>query len=200
MPKAFLTVLLLAGASAPLAAQTGYYARLGASGASRLITDEVIQPITTRQSVAPALFAGVDLPLGTRYGIGIEGELATGGLHADETTTATRYDLGHLTTGSATVSLIGPLAPHIRWRAGVGVLKYFGGTSGAIFQQGGPLDLLVGAGADWRRPAFGRWDVMVSARYDYHRFTTAELQSRGFANSQGVHRVSLSVGLAGGGL
>ena len=43
-----------------------------------------------------------------------------------------------------------------------------------------------------------KWDLMVSARYDLHRFTTEELEQRGFSQAQGVSRVSLSVGLARG--
>jgi hypothetical protein len=39
---------------------------------------------------------------------------------------------------------------------------------------------------------------MASARYDFHRFTTDELERRGFAQAQGVSRISLSVGLARG--
>lgn len=42
------------------------------------------------------------------------------------------------------------------------------------------------------------WDLMVSARYDFHRFTTDELERRGFSQAQGVSRISLSVGLSRG--
>jgi hypothetical protein len=40
--------------------------------------------------------------------------------------------------------------------------------------------------------------LLVSARYDFHRFTTDELKLRGFSQAQSVNRVSLSVGLARG--
>jgi len=43
-----------------------------------------------------------------------------------------------------------------------------------------------------------KWDLMVSARYDFHRFTTDELERRGFSQAQSVSRISLSVGLARG--
>ena len=43
-----------------------------------------------------------------------------------------------------------------------------------------------------------KWDLMVSGRYDVHRFTTDELEQRGFSQAQGVSRISLSVGLARG--
>ena len=41
-----------------------------------------------------------------------------------------------------------------------------------------------------------KWDLMTSLRYDFHRFTTDELERRGFSQTQGVSRVSLSVGLS----
>ena len=65
-----------------------------------------------------------------------------------------------------------------------------------VRRQGGGLLDLVGAGVDYRRRSFGSWDLMVSARYDLHRFTTAELQDRGFTQSQSVQRASLSLGFA----
>ena len=37
---------------------------------------------------------------------------------------------------------------------------------------------------------------MTSLGYDFHRFTTDELDARGFSQTQGVSRVSLSVGLS----
>jgi hypothetical protein len=36
---------------------------------------------------------------------------------------------------------------------------------------------------------------MTSLRYDFHRFSTGTLETRGFSQTQGVSRVSLSVGL-----
>ncbi|HET8649096.1 MAG TPA: hypothetical protein VFL95_03580 [Gemmatimonadales bacterium] len=194
MRKPILVALLLAGAAPALAAQGSYYARLGLTGASKLVTDEIIQPINTRQSLAPTLFAGVDLPLGKVYRVGLEGALSTGGFHADQK--STRYDLGTLRTASVTAQLVGPLMPGLEWRAGIGILKYLPADKTGIFARGGPLVAIFGAGADYRRPALKHWDLMLSARYDYHRFTTDELQARGFANTEGVHRISLSIGLA----
>lgn len=194
MRKPLLVALILVGGASGLSAQTSYYARLGVTGASKLVTDDIIQPINTRQSLAPTLFAGVNLPVGGVYQIGLEGALGTGSFHADQK--GTRYDLGTLRTASATAQLVGPLLPGLQWRAGLGVLKYLPSDDTGIFAQGGPLAVIFGAGADYRRPALRHWDLMLSARYDYHRFTTDELQARGFANTRGVHRVSLSIGLA----
>ena len=41
-----------------------------------------------------------------------------------------------------------------------------------------------------------KWDLMTTLNYDFHRFTTGELETRGFGQTQGVSRVALSVGLS----
>jgi hypothetical protein len=41
-----------------------------------------------------------------------------------------------------------------------------------------------------------KWDFLTSLRYDWHRFTTDELERRGFSQAQVVSRISLSVGLS----
>jgi hypothetical protein len=41
-----------------------------------------------------------------------------------------------------------------------------------------------------------KWDLMTALRYDFHRFTSGELDRRGFAQTQGISRVALSVGLS----
>ena len=45
-------------------------------------------------------------------------------------------------------------------------------------------------------PAFLTVQLIGSLRYDWHRFTTEELESRGFSQSQGVQRISATVGIA----
>jgi hypothetical protein len=49
---------------------------------------------------------------------------------------------------------------------------------------------------DYRRPVLPKWDLMTTLTYDFHRFTTDELEARGFAQTQGVSRVALSIGLS----
>ena len=86
----------------------------------------------------------------------------------------------------------------MRWRAGVGLLRYWPANEQGIFLRGGSTRFLVGAGVDYRRPVFPRWDLMASLRYDFHRFTTDELAARGFSGTQGVQRLSLTLGLGRG--
>lgn len=195
MPRPFLILALLlpAGAGA-LAAQTDYYARVGAIGAGNLLRDVIVSEITVRQSIAPMLALGASVPIAPRYRVGLEASFSSGGFHSEEGGDET--DLGTLRTGSLLLNLEGPITARIRWRAGLGGIMYWPADEEGIFAQGGATRLLAGGGVDYRRPVLARWDLMASARYDYHRFTTDELDLRGFSNSQGVSRISLSVGLA----
>lgn len=189
-----LAVLLPAGASG-LAAQTEYYARIGAVGASNLLRDFVEQEITVRQSVAPMLALGGSLPIGSAgYRAGLEATLASGGFHSKEGGTET--DLGTLRTATAMLDVEGPILRDFRWRLGLGGIKYWPKDDEGIFLEGGPLRFLAGAGLDYRHPVLEQWDLLAGLRYDFHRFTTDQLDRRGFGQTQGVSRASLSVGLS----
>ena len=188
-------LLLVAGPGA-LHAQTDYYARVGAVWAGTLLRDVLGTEISVRQAIAPMVAIGGSMPISPGYRAGIEATVASGGFDAEQDGSET--DLGTVRTGSVLVGLEGPIWKSVRWRVGMGGLFYWPSEESGIFLQGGPLRFLAGAGADWRRPVMPSWDLMVSARYDFHRFTTDELERRGFSQAQGVSRISLSVGLARG--
>jgi hypothetical protein len=195
MRKPILVLALLLPAGAPgLAAQTTYYARLGAIGASNLLRDVIVDEITVRQSIAPLLALGGSLPLGARgYRVGLEATIASGKFHSSESGSDT--DLGTIRTGTVMLQLDGPLYRQFRWQAGLGGIQYWPKDKDGIFQEGGKLRFLAGAGVNYVRPVLPKWDLMTSLRYDWHRFTTDELERRGFSQAQGVSRVSLSIGL-----
>jgi hypothetical protein len=197
MPKPYLLLALLLPASATaLSAQTDYYLRLGAVGASDLLRDAIVSEIKVGQSIAPLLMLGGSLPLSRGYRAGVEGSLSSGKFHSTESGTET--DLGTLRTASLQLDLTGPVAGEFRWWMGLGGLFYLPKNDEGIFLQGGATRLLAGVGADWRKSVVPRWDIMASLRYDFHRFTTGELKTRGFAQSQGISRISLSLGIARG--
>jgi hypothetical protein len=175
-------------------AQTDYYARLGLTFATKLVTDQVIQEVETRQSLAPTLVLGASLPIAPTYTAGLEVALSTSGYHSTEAGQDT--DLGTLRTGSILLGLEGPIRQRFGWRAGAGLIRYWPAEETGIFLQGGSTRFLAGAGIDYRPPLMASWDLMVSLRYDFHRFTTQELEARRFTGSQGVQRISASVGLA----
>ena len=191
-----IPALLLAAGSGALHAQTDYYARVGAVGASRLVRDFLDSEISVRQSIAPVVAIGASMPFSPGYGAGIEATLSSGGFDAEQDGSET--DLGTIRTGSVLVGLDGPIGRSLRWRVGLGGLFYWPSEDSGIFLQGGPIRFLAGAGADWRTAVMPKWDLMVSARYDFHRFTTDELDRRGFTQAQGVSRISLSLGIARG--
>ncbi len=198
MPKSFLLLALLTWATpAALGAQADYYARIGAIGASNLLRDGLVSEITVRQSIAPMVAIGGSLPIGPGYRAGVEASFASGGFHSTENGFET--DLGTVRTGSLLVELGGIIAGPVRWRAGLGALRYWPAETSGIFARGGTTRWLAGTGADYRRPVLTGWDLLASLRYDYHRFNTEELRQRGFSQTQAVNRVSLSVGLARGG-
>jgi hypothetical protein len=190
-----LVVLTAAGLSAA-EAQTDFYARVGLTGGTELLKDDILQEIEVRQSLAPTLVLGISFPFTPLYGAGLEASVTSSGFHSSESGSET--DLGTLRTGSILLGLDGPVWRRLRWRAGAGLLSYWPADERGIFLRGGSTRFLVGAGLDYRQPVSPRWELMLSLRYDFHRFTTDELVARGFSGTQGVQRVSASVGLARG--
>jgi hypothetical protein len=187
--------LLLAARAPGLTAQTEYYARVGAVGASNLLRDVIISEITVRQSIAPMLALGGSMPIGPKgYRAGVEGTFASGKYHSSEN--GARTDLGTLRTGTLMLGVQGPITRQIRWRAGLGAIHYWPSDKEGIFLLGGTTRFLAGAGLDYKRAVLPRWDLMGSVGYDFHRFTTEELRARGFAQNQSVSRVAVSIGLA----
>lgn len=182
--------------AAAAAQTTDYYARGGVQYTSTLLEDDILDPIDVRGGLGPVLTVGVARPVGRQASAGLEASFALTPLEAREE--GLTRDLGTVRTLSALANLSGRISGPLGWRAGLGVVAYLGGSDAGIFQDGNPTRLLVGGGLDYRRAAFTGWDLMISARYDHHRFTTETLDRRGFANAHGVHRVSLSAGLSRG--
>lgn len=197
MLRTFLIpALLLAAGTRAVYAQTDYYARVGVIGASTLLRDVLATEVTVQQSIAPMVSLGAAMPISPAYRAGVEAILSSGGYDAEQDGASS--DLGTLRTASVLLGLDGPIWKTVRWRVGLGGLFYWPSDDSGIFLQGGPIRFLAGGGADWRRQVMPQWDLMVSARYDFHRFTTDELERRGFSQAQSVSRISLSVGLARG--
>ncbi len=192
---AFLIIAPAAGVPV-LQAQVDYHAGLGLTWASPLLRDDIVDDIEVRQKLAPTLMLGAALPIAPLYRAGLEIALATSGYRGDDAGTST--DLGTVRTGSMTLGLQGPISAGFQWRAGVGLLGYWPAEEQGIFLSGGTTRFLAGAGIDYRRPILPQWDMMVAVRYDFHRFTTDELQARGFSQSHGVQRIAATIGLARG--
>jgi hypothetical protein len=193
-----LVGLIMAVMASPpaLHAQMDYNARLGVTWATALMRDDIITEIEVRQKLAPTLVLGASLPIAPLYRAGLEMTLTSSGYHASEAGAST--DLGTIQTGSLTLGLNGPVSGRLSWRAGVGLLGYWPKEDEGIFLQGGTTRFLAGIGLDYRAPVSSKWEMIGSLRYDFHRFTTEELEARGFSQTQGVQRISATVGIARG--
>lgn len=189
-------LLTLAGVlAAPLTAQTRVAAGLGATWSSTLVTDQIVNPIDVRASLAPTLSFEATIPSGPRYRLGLAAAFTLGSVRAEENGATT--DLGGLRTGSIQLIAEGPaMVRHLYWRAGVGLLAYWPSRKEGLFLQGGPTRLMGSIGLDYRLPWRDGWEWTISGRYAYHRFNTAQLQTRGFSQAQDVHRLGLEVGAA----
>jgi hypothetical protein len=175
-------------------AQADYYARLGVTGSTKLARDRIIQEIELRPSLAPTLVLGAALPFAPTYRAGLEATLTTSGYDIREQDSDS--DLGTLRTIALVLGIDGPIAGRLGWRGGVGLIRYWPTDEEGIFLRGGTTRFLIGGGIDYRPALMRRWDLMMSLRYDFHRFTTEELTARRFTGSQGVQRISASIGLA----
>lgn len=196
--RSFPVLLLFLVTAAPLAAQTHYYARLGPVFSTRILRDVLYEPVVTKPGIAPTLFAGFGIPFGGKYRGGIEISMGRASLETStpDTPSAPSTDIGAVWLGTAMVMMDAPIRSRFRGRAGIGAIRYMPSADDGMWAQGGATRMLFGAGLDYEMPASSSFNVMISARYDYHRFTTAELKSRGFTLEQPVNRLSLSVGVA----
>jgi hypothetical protein len=193
--RGFLVVLLFASAAAGpgLHAQVDFTARGGVTWATPLLRDDIIDEVEVQHKLAPTLVLGASMPMAARYRAGLELTLTSSGYRASDGNTTT--DLGTIRTGSVTLGLHGPVVKSLTWRAGVGLVGYFPKDESGIFQSGGTNRFLAGAGLDYRRAMGPGWQLIGSLRYDWHRFTTEELESRGFSHSQAIQRISATVGV-----
>jgi hypothetical protein len=196
MRTALLSLLILSTLAQPAHSQMDYYGRLGVTWSTKLMRDALVQEVEVKQSLAPAVTLGASVPIAPTYRAGLEAMFTSSGFHSTELDVES--DLGTLRTASLLLNLEGPVAGQLNWRAGLGLIDYWPADDQGIFLQGGSARFLAGGGVDYRPRLNHSWDVMLSLRYDFHRFTTEELRTRGFTGSQGVQRLSASVGLARG--
>ncbi|MGE0353166.1 MAG: hypothetical protein AB7I33_07985 [Gemmatimonadales bacterium] len=179
----------------PAAAQVRASLRAGVTWSSTLLDDEIVNPIKLETGLAPTLVAGASLPVGLKYRLGLEARLTTSSLTAKENGQET--DLGGLRTASLQLVGEGPaMVRRVRWRAGVGFLKYLPAEKTGVFADGGPARLMGSFSAEYHREFRPGWEGTAGLDYAYHRFTTEALKARGFSQTQDVHRVSLSVGVS----
>lgn len=196
--RAATLAALLVFRPAPLPAQWGGYASLGARYGTALVSDSIVRPLDVRQAVAPVLALGLITPSDGRWSGEAALDVTFTGIDRDEGGAA--VELGSLATVSFTVAVRRGLASGVVARAGAGALFYRPEREAGIFRAGtsgaAPVGLL---GVSWAPAAARRYGLALDLRYDVHRFITPALRAVGFTDSRVVHRiaVALRVGIGG---
>lgn len=190
----FAVALALAGAlPVPLVGQARYSVTVGATGGTRLLHDRIFQDIRITQTIAPTLILGATLPVSKRERVGLEVSLGSARTRTIETGFPTADGPGFRTLG-VTLGVDGPLFSRFTYHGAAGLMKYFADQK-QLFRQGGPMLLLLVAGADYHLPIRGPVGFLARIRYDYQRFSTDELRATGFSRTQDVHRIGIGLGL-----
>lgn len=193
--RIFTFAILLVAIPVALPAQIRVGARLGGTWSSTLAEDEIGTPITVKTGIAPTLTLGASIPTGRKYRIGLETILSTSSVEASDDFITT--DLGSIRTLTLSLTGGGPaMVNGLFWQAGAGFIKYLPGDKEGLFRQGGPGRIIGSFLLEFRRPLRPGWEWTVGARYAFHQFITAEMESRGFSRPQAVHRAALEVGVA----
>jgi len=176
-------------------AQVRVSARIGGTWSSKLVQDQIIEPITVKAAVAPTLTLGASLPSGKHYRLGIEAALSSSGMQAKENGVAT--DLGSLRTATLLLTAEGPaMARGLYWRIGLGLIKYLPSVKQGLFLQGGPTKPTGTFTLEYRHALRPGWELTADAKYGFHQFMTKEMTLRGFSRGQDVHRIGLEIGAA----
>jgi hypothetical protein len=186
-------IVLCATLPLPLVGQARYSLSVSGMAGTRLVTDRIFQDIRVTQRLAPTVTLGATLPVSQRERAGLEASLGFGKTRISEAGVAT-IDGPSFRTLSVKFGVQGPLVGRLTYYGGAGLMKYLPDKT-SIFRQGGPLLLLLSGGVDYHQPLRGPLGLVVSARYDYQRFSTDELRAIGFARTQDVHRAGVGLGI-----
>lgn len=174
------------------------FVRVGAgiTASTDFVKDFVIEPVAMRQSIAPtgALLVGWRMSSGHRFGV--EARYALGNWEVVDR--GFTDDLGSLKTLNLALFADGPITGALRWEAVAGVLRYQPESEVGVFGSGAPSPWMVGGGASWSRPLTSGLTMVLSARYDYHGFSTDRLDTDGYASRQSVHRAGLMLAVERG--
>jgi hypothetical protein len=184
--------LLAVGPMLPLSAQVDVYASLGARYSSTLVHDSIVAPIDVRADIAPALSAGVDLPLTGPWRLDLLLDLATSPVrrHLSDGTTA---PITRVWTVGVAVGLRRQLEPWLQARFAAGALKYLPATSIGLFRDGASITPYGSLSLAAAPPAAARRGLALELAGDVHRFLTPALRNDGFRDARVVYRLTLGV-------
>lgn len=192
--------LLIAGACAlacvPVAAQVRVRAGIGPVGSTALVTDSILEPITSRPAMALAFTVELDGQLDSTYRAGLSVTVGRSTLrsHAPSGTTG----IVPVTVWQPTVRLarfFGPVETGLR----LGLQAYRASRPEGVFRDGGTVTPTVGLDVGWRGVRVGGARIGVTADWMVSRFSTTTLTLSGFSGEQVVHRLGVRATVAGGG-
>ena len=184
--------------SAAVRAQVRVGARGGVLVSSNLVRDSIgVEPITVRANTAPFLGVTLETHVNPDTWLGASVQVGRSDLvsktPSDETSVAT------LTVWTPAATLSRRLTPWFAVTVRAGAVIYRPSNRlGTIFQDGTPVEPVLGASVSAYRPLGSRFTAAVEIGYDAHRFTTARLEREGFTGSTTVHRLTVGISIRAG--
>ena len=174
------------------------FVRVGvaATKSTDFVKDFLVEPLGSRQSLAPTAVALVGWRMSNEHRIGVEARYGIGTWEVVDREFTD--DLGSLNTLTLAAFADGPITGALRWEAIAGVIRYMPEREVGVFGSGAPSPWTVGAGVSWSRPLNDALVVIVSGRYDYHGFNSKRLDADGYAARQSVHRAGLMLAVERG--
>lgn len=198
MRLSILTLLALAGAPIPAAAQLSVRLGAGATLGNALVSEAIVYDdlLSLRTAVAPTVALTIGYPVAPRYQLLLEARIASAGMTA--TSNAGEADLGTLRTIGIALLAEGPLPYGMRFQLGGGAIKYAPAEATGVFLDESPMKPMVTAGLGWVRALRPGLDLHLGGRWDMHEFTTTTLRQRGWSQAQRINRVAFTIGLERG--
>ncbi len=192
------TALLITTLLVPALLPAQVFVRVGGglTASSNFLNDFIVEPVNARQSVAPTGVVLVGWQLAGGYRLGVEGRYVMGQWQVADRGEVD--DVGTLRTLGVSLFADGPIRPSLRWEVVAGKLGYQPEREIGPFSSGAPSPWLVGGGLTWLRPIGDQLNLAISARYDFHGFSTDRLDADNYSSSQAVHRGALTVAIERG--
>ena len=180
----------------PVAAQVTWSGHLGATWTGTMVTDQVSGSIKLAPGIAPTLTLGASFPLKTKTPVDASVELQTTTSTLRRTENDIKTDLASMRTFALTAGISGRVIGPLRYRAAAGLISYLTTEQESIFQDGNPTRPVGQLGLEYRHPLSLRYTLTGMLRYDFHGFTTKQLETNGYTGTQMVHRVMVGVGVS----
>jgi hypothetical protein len=164
---------------------------------STLVHDSIVQPISVRPDIAPAIGFWVERPIDSAYSVSAGLTTAWSRLARHEA--GTTLEVITVSTWTPNVALSRTVYQNIRIYTRAGAIIYRADrTASNLFRNGSSPMPMLGFGATLDRELGNGLRLTLDLGYDIHRFSTPSLRDAGFRGERAVHRVGLSIGVSRG--